>query len=77
MNQRVLSVVGEFGLVMMTEVRGASSAKRDPAWRWTYPETKRWVPLGLGSVAHTKERHDESKPPSEKEEPSDGHEEKP
>jgi hypothetical protein len=56
MNWRVLSVVCEFGVVMMTEVRGASNAKakRDLAWRPTYPSRRDGSRSGLGSAAHTK-----------------------
>ncbi len=47
--------VGEHGVVMMTEARGASNAKakRDLGWRPTYPSWRDGFRRGLGSVAPT------------------------
>ena len=48
--------VGEHGVVMMTEARGASNAKakRDLGWRPTYPSWRDGFRRGLGSAAPTK-----------------------
>ena len=49
-------LVGEHGVVMMTEVRGASNAKakRDFGWRPTYPSWRNGFRYGLGKVASRK-----------------------
>ncbi len=48
--------VGELGVVMMTEARGASNAKakRELGWRPTYPSWRDGFRRGLGSVTPTK-----------------------
>jgi len=48
--------VGEHGVVMTTESRGASNAKakRDLGWRLSYPSWRTGFRVGLGSSAATR-----------------------